>query len=43
MEKPRAFDPRGRVVLTPSDEIALPLRVEITMTPEKQTFFRGFL
>ena len=43
VEKPRAFDPRGRVVLTPSGEIALTLRVEIKMTPEKQTFFRGFL
>ena len=43
VEKPRAFDPRGRVVLTPSDKIALTLRVEIKMTPEKQTFFRGFL
>ena len=43
LEKPRAFDPRGRVVLTPSGEIALTLCVEIKMTPEKQTFFRGFL
>ena len=43
VEKPRAFDPRGRVVLTPSGEITLTLRVEIKMTPEKQTFFRGFL
>lgn len=43
LEKPRAFAPRGRVVLTPSGEIALTLCVEINMTPEKQTFFRGFL
>ena len=43
LEKPRAFDPRGRVALTPSGEISLPLCGEIKMTPEKQTFFRGFL
>ena len=43
LEKPRAFDPRGRVALTPSGEISLTLCGEIKMTPEKQTFFRGFL
>ena len=42
-EKPRAFDPRERVVLTPSDKIALTLRVEIKMAPEKRLLFRGFL
>ena len=34
--------PRGRVALTPSGEIVLTLLGEIKMTPEKQTFFRGF-
>ena len=43
VEKPRAFDPRGRVALTPAGEIAFTLYAEIKMTPEKQMFFRGFL
>ena len=34
--------PRERVALTPSGEIVLTLLGEIKMTPEKQTFFRGF-
>ena len=42
VEKPLAFAPRGRVALTPSGEIVLTLLGEIKMTPEKQTFFRGF-
>ena len=42
LEKPRAFDPRGRVVLTPSGEIALTLRVEIKMTPENRRFSGAF-
>ena len=42
LEKPRAFDPRGRVALTPRSEISLTLWGEIKMTPEKQSFFRGF-
>ena len=42
MEKPLAFDPRGRVALTPSGEIVLTLLGEIKMPPEKQTFSRGF-
>ena len=35
--------PRGQVALPPSGEIVLTLLGEIKMTPEKQTFFRGFL
>ena len=42
MEKPLAFAPRGRVALTPSGEIVLPLFRRNKMTPEKQTCFRGF-
>ena len=42
VEKPLAFDPRGRVALTPSGEIVLTLLGEIKMAPKKHTFFRGF-
>ena len=43
LEKSRYFDTREQATMPPLGEIALTLRVEIKMTPEKQTFFRGFL
>ena len=40
MEKPLAFDPRGRVALTPSGEIVLTLLGEIKMpSPGDPLFF----